>query len=35
VVTEFPLCDQEILCRHLHKVAHDYVASFGDTRKER
>ncbi|MEU5880513.1 aromatic ring-hydroxylating dioxygenase subunit alpha [Spirillospora sp. NPDC047279] len=24
-VTEFPLCDQEILCRHLHKVAADWV----------
>ncbi len=35
VVTEFPLCDQEVLCRHLHKVAQDYVASYGDVRKER
>ena len=25
VVTDFPLCDQEILLRHLHKTAHDYV----------
>jgi hypothetical protein len=25
VVTEFPLCDQEILLRHLHKTARDYV----------
>jgi nitrite reductase/ring-hydroxylating ferredoxin subunit len=35
VITEFPLCDQEVLCRHLHKVAQDYVASYGDVRKER
>ena len=25
VITDFPLCDQEILLRHLHKVAVDYV----------
>ena len=25
VVTDFPLCDQEILLRHLHKTAHEYV----------
>lgn len=25
VVTEFPLCDQEILLRHLHKMTGDYV----------
>jgi hypothetical protein len=24
-VTEFPLCDQELLLRHLHKTAGDYV----------
>jgi phenylpropionate dioxygenase-like ring-hydroxylating dioxygenase large terminal subunit len=24
-VTEFPLCDQEILLRHLHKVTADYI----------
>ncbi len=30
VVTEFPLCDQEVLCRHLHQVAQDYVAEYGD-----
>ena len=29
VVTEFPLGDQEVLCRHLHKVAQDYVAAYG------
>ncbi len=29
VITEFPLGDQEVLCRHLHKVAQDYVAAFG------
>jgi len=27
-VTEFPLNDQEILCRHLHKVAQDWVDDF-------
>ncbi len=25
VVTDFPLCDQEILLRHLHNTAHEYV----------
>ena len=28
VVTDFPLCDQEILLRHLHKTAHDYVNAY-------
>jgi hypothetical protein len=28
VVTDFPLCDQEILLRHLHKTAGDYVAKY-------
>jgi phenylpropionate dioxygenase-like ring-hydroxylating dioxygenase large terminal subunit len=28
VVTEFPLCDQEILCRNLHKVVQDQVAAY-------
>ena len=32
VVTEFPLCDQEVLCRHLHKVVQDEVAKFGGGR---
>jgi phenylpropionate dioxygenase-like ring-hydroxylating dioxygenase large terminal subunit len=32
VVTEFPLNDQEILCRHLHKVAANWV---DDYRRER
>ncbi|CAO5192119.1 Rieske-like 2Fe-2S protein [Frankia sp. AiPs1] len=27
-VTEFPLCDQEILLRHLHKVTHDRVKEY-------
>jgi hypothetical protein len=27
-VTEFPLCDQEILLRHLHKTAWDYVNAY-------
>jgi phenylpropionate dioxygenase-like ring-hydroxylating dioxygenase large terminal subunit len=29
-VTEFPLCDQEILLRHLHKVVSDYVKEGAD-----
>ncbi len=29
-VTEFPLCDQEILLRHLHKVVGDRVKEFSD-----
>jgi phenylpropionate dioxygenase-like ring-hydroxylating dioxygenase large terminal subunit len=29
-VTEFPLCDQELLLRHLHKVAGDYVKEHAD-----
>jgi phenylpropionate dioxygenase-like ring-hydroxylating dioxygenase large terminal subunit len=28
VVTAFPLNDQEVLCRHLHKVAADWVADY-------
>jgi phenylpropionate dioxygenase-like ring-hydroxylating dioxygenase large terminal subunit len=28
VVTSFPLNDQEILCRHLHKVAADWVEAY-------
>ena len=28
VVTDFPLCDQEILLRHLHKTAGDYVTEY-------
>ena len=34
VITEFPLCDQEVLCRHLHKVAHDYVDAYGGAGKD-
>jgi phenylpropionate dioxygenase-like ring-hydroxylating dioxygenase large terminal subunit len=30
VVTEFPLCDQELLLRHLHKVTRDYVEEYRD-----
>lgn len=29
-VTEFPLCDQEILLRALHKTARDYVKEYQD-----
>jgi hypothetical protein len=32
VVPTFPLDDQEVLCRHLHKVAGDWV---DDYRRER
>jgi hypothetical protein len=28
VVTDFPLCDQEILLRHLHMTAHDHVNAY-------
>lgn len=28
VVDKFLLCDQEILCRHLHKVVHDWVSAY-------
>ncbi len=27
-VTDFPLCDQEILLRHLHHTAHKYVDQY-------
>ena len=27
VVNDFPLCDQEIMLRHLHKVTGDYVTA--------
>jgi hypothetical protein len=27
-LTEFPLGDQEILCRHLHHTAQEWVAAF-------
>ena len=29
-VTEFPLCDQELLLRALHKVTRDYVKEHAD-----
>ena len=28
VVSSFPLNDQEVLCRHLHKVTADWVADY-------
>jgi hypothetical protein len=28
VVTDFPLCDQEILLRHLHHTAHNHVNAY-------
>jgi hypothetical protein len=34
VVTSFPLNDQEILCRHLHKVAADWVDDYTRERAE-
>ena len=27
-LTEFPLCDQEVLCRHLHKTAQEWVSVY-------
>jgi phenylpropionate dioxygenase-like ring-hydroxylating dioxygenase large terminal subunit len=32
-VTDFPLCDQEVLLRHLHKVVGDYVTSHRDAKE--
>ena len=32
VVTDFPLCDQEILLRHLHMTAHQYVDRYKEPR---
>jgi Rieske 2Fe-2S family protein len=34
VVTAFPLNDQEILCRHLHKVAADWIADWQGSQLE-
>jgi hypothetical protein len=34
VLTEFPLNDQEILCRHLHKVTADWVDDYKRERAE-
>jgi phenylpropionate dioxygenase-like ring-hydroxylating dioxygenase large terminal subunit len=31
VVTEFPLCDQEVMLRHLHKTVGEYVENFQKT----
>ena len=31
VVTDFPLCDQEILLRHLHHTAHNYVNAYKES----
>ncbi|NED67286.1 aromatic ring-hydroxylating dioxygenase subunit alpha, partial [Streptomyces sp. SID10244] len=31
-VTDFPLCDQEILLRHLHKTAVDHVKEYEDAK---
>jgi hypothetical protein len=28
VVTDFPLCDQEVLCRHIHRTAADWVDGY-------
>ncbi|HET6951787.1 MAG TPA: aromatic ring-hydroxylating dioxygenase subunit alpha [Acidimicrobiales bacterium] len=33
VVTEFPLCDQEVMLRHLHTVARDYVDEYQRSRQ--
>ena len=32
VVTDFPLCDQEILLRHLHMTAHQYVDRYKEAK---
>jgi hypothetical protein len=34
VVTAFPLNDQEILCRHLHKVAADWIDDYQRQREK-
>jgi hypothetical protein len=34
VVNAFPLSDQEVLCRHLHKVAADWVDDYVRKRAE-
>jgi glycine betaine catabolism A len=34
VVSAFPLNDQEVLCRHLHKVTADWVAEYQKDRVE-
>ena len=28
VLERFPLCDQEVLCRHLHKVSAEWVEDY-------
>ena len=28
VIDTFPLCDQEVLCRHLHKVTGEWVDDY-------
>ena len=35
VVTDFPLCDQEILLRHLHMTAHQYVDRYKASQGQR
>lgn len=30
VITEFPLCDHELLLRHLHKTVQDHVKEYRD-----
>ena len=32
VVDKFLLCDQEVLCRHLHKVVQDWVTAYRESR---
>ncbi len=34
-VTEFPLCDQEVLLRHLHHTAHQYVDKYKEELAQR
>ena len=33
-VTEFPLCDQEVILRHLHKTCRDYIADYQGTKAD-
>jgi hypothetical protein len=33
IITHFPLCDQELLLRHLHKTARDHVTAFREEKE--
>jgi len=32
-IERFPLSDQEVLCRHLHKVVGDWIADYEGPRR--